>query len=259
MANVCTQCGHPLKETNKYCPFCGAPVQASPVLTEEGTPREVEDPASEHRRTGRRLLGIIGAVIVLVAGGLFVTHLISRNNARNELYKKMAVYWSEKASGDVVELTWYVNGRVDPLQYAEVGYPITAEPAMIDVSVAGDTQVTFTVTAEDEKAGTVVRTYTKTFTVKDRIAPKVSFADDPVVIEAGSEFDPASNIEMVKDDKDGELQYRQERTDEQGTAYYTWTINGNLNEAGSHYVEVYAVDAAGNDTVAFFQIQVNGQ
>ena len=266
MAKFCNQCGAPLKPETKFCPSCGAPVHvsAAPAVTEEKPqkpiPQESQDtkpvPVRDDRRTGKIILLAIVLVIAAV-GGVFLWKKISRDNARKALYDSIELRFDERAQGDTVILTWYENGKTDPCSYVTYDkYDIKASPEFIDVSVLGDTEVTYTVTAESEETGVVEKTFVKTFSVRDTTTPSISLKYTNVTVKDSDGYSIRDNIERIHDDHDGELAYREEKTEETGTAYYTLTADGDPSVPGVHVVTVYAVDEAGNEATETFVLRV---
>ncbi|MBR3359204.1 MAG: zinc ribbon domain-containing protein [Solobacterium sp.] len=259
--NYCSQCGAPMKPTAKFCSQCGAPAQTSSQpsgaagsKTEPNRERPV--PVRNERRTGVTIL-LAAILLTAAAGGAFLWNKLMQKNARKELYDSIELQYTEYAQDDPIVITWYESGKVNPLSYiVSSEYTVTASPDAIEASVLGDTTVTYTVKAETEETGIVEKTFVRTFSVRDTHAPLITLVKESVMVSEEDGYSITDNIDRIWDDHDGELEYRKEKTDAKGTAYYTLSTNGDPSLPGTHTITVYAVDASGNETTEIFVLRV---
>lgn len=132
------------------------------------------------------------------------------------------------------------------------GDSITADPETIDPAKIGTQTVTYTITRNGQ-----ISTVAETFTVSDKNAPIIKIKETSVTVRIGDEFDPASNVESVTDDIDGNLE-RKESIDP-NTAGYTLSSNVDTSKAGTYQVSVNAVDSTGNSSNQIYTVYVSEQ
>lgn len=123
----------------------------------------------------------------------------------------------------------------------------------VDTSKVGTVSVTYVVTGNEVNYGMTASKRAERFVqVIDSKPPVIELESDRVDIEAGEDYDPASNVSSVKDPVDGDIPYSEEPIE----GSYTINIDGDLGEAGDHTATVSARDINGNTDEKTFTITV---
>lgn len=134
------------------------------------------------------------------------------------------------------------------------GLTVTAYPEIIDSSVVGDTEVTFTIV--DTKNNDYTKKEKVTFTVVNEEAPSFSVTCTSKSVKLGKDFDPKS---LIKDAGSLKLVEEAPTANEDGTYEYGWyTITSNVktDKAGTYSVKFHAVGTNGVATDKTVEIKV---
>ncbi len=217
---------------------------------ENGEPKK--EAVKKRKLNKKAVTGIIALILVAVIGVAAV--LISNaNTPKDEEFtvtqiKEEIDYTEDGEPVDPMDLV--VVKRADEeseknLTKASVsdGLTVTAYPEIIDTSVVGDTEVTYTIV--DTKNNDYTKKEKISFTVVNAEAPKFSVTASSMKITVGKDFDPKS---LVKDAGDLKLVEEEPAAKEDGTYDYGWyTITSNVktDKAGSYTVKFHAVGTNG--------------
>lgn len=93
--------------------------------------------------------------------------------------------------------------------------------------------------------------------VKDTANPEIKFKKDAIELTEGDKFDPASNIESVKDPIDGDIK----KSDDEKITKNGYIIASDVNnkKAGNYTVKVTAYDVNGNKAEKSYKVTVKAK
>ncbi len=93
--------------------------------------------------------------------------------------------------------------------------------------------------------------------VVDSVAPNIELKEEKISITYGEDINLLDNISSVIDMIDGNIEYKNsEEVTEDMTNYYRLDIPSDINEVGSHTVDVVAVDKSHNISTKSFEVEV---
>ena len=118
----------------------------------------------------------------------------------------------------------------------------------IDTKKVGVQEIEFEITNGD-----IVKKVNVSVEVKDTKAPNINLNSKEVNVYLGDNFDIKSNISSVNDVIDGEIPYKEEKTDKLN---YTVTTDFDNTKVGNYNVEINAVDSNGNKNTDSYKINV---
>ena len=125
----------------------------------------------------------------------------------------------------------------------------------LDTKTVGVQEVTFEIIKDG-----VVKEVTTEIEVVDKEKPDVSVSKEKLSIYKGDSFDPKSNITLVRDQADGDLNYVSNDQVKDGEwSYYTVSSNVDTNSVGDYSVSVKAVDSSGNVTEKEYTVSVEAK
>ena len=107
------------------------------------------------------------------------------------------------------------------------------------------------------KKGSRTETVKIKVTVADTRAPKITLKKDSIEIEEGDAFDPASNIESVKDPIDGDITKSDDTTIVKDGYYITNDVN--IDSAGEYEVKITAFDRNQNKAESSYKVVVKAK
>ena len=198
--------------------------------------KPVKDPIWKNKK----IMAVIGVVLLIIAcaGG----YLYSQEQKKQQILDSIQIAFIEDP---VIEYgdTDFDYGTLIKQKTDEVILP---DP--IDSMQTGEFEVVYKV----EKEG-----YTKEFPlkieVKDTKAPVITFKNDTVSLEVGSEFKAADNIKSVVDPIDGDIAF----VADAGESNY-YVIEGSVDTAtaGEYTITIKAVDKNGNEAEKAFKVEV---
>ncbi|MDQ0361496.1 C40 family peptidase [Breznakia pachnodae] len=193
-------------------------------------------------------------ILVLILCGL-ITCVVSYGLYCN--YKKQAIINSISLtfdntineveygdSFDTKNLVTSINGKIN-------NYP------KLDTMKIGKQKLLFTVEKEGKS-----KTFAKTIEIKDTKKPEIIIKEDNPTIEVGSEYDVKSNIDVVKDPIDGDIEYiSKEDLDKESELenkinYYTIYGVIDTNVANDYEITIIAVDRNGNKAESQFILTI---
>ena len=197
-------------------------------------------PVKEPIWKNKKIMAVIGVVLLIIAcaGG----YLYSQEQKKQQILDSIQIAFVEDP---VIEYgdTDFDYGTLIKEKTDEVILP---DP--IDSLQIGEFEVVYKV----EKEG-----YTKEFplkiTIKDTKAPVITFKNDTVSLEVGSEFKAADNIKSVVDPIDGDIAF----VADAGESNY-YVIEGSVDTAtaGEYTITIKAVDKNGNEAEKAFKVEV---
>lgn len=126
---------------------------------------------------------------------------------------------------------------------------------LLDTKKVGKQVLTFQVTLEENN-----QSFDKEVEVKDTKKPVIELSKDKVTIEYKTQYKISDYIKSVKDEIDGDIQYKKlSDVKDQDTNYYTYQDNIKVDKAGNYKATVTAVDINGNKATKDISIIVNEQ
>ncbi len=188
----------------------------------------------------KKIMAAIGVVLLIIAcaGG----YLYSQEQKKQQILDSIQIAFIEDP---VIEYgdTDFDYGTLIKQKTDEVILP---DP--IDSMQTGEFEVVYKV----EKEG-----YTKEFPlkieVKDTKAPVITFKNDTVSLEVGSEFKAADNIKSVVDPIDGDIAFAEAAGENN---YYVIEGSVDTAAAGEYTITIKAVDKNGNEAEKAFKVEV---
>ncbi len=119
-----------------------------------------------------------------------------------------------------------------------------------DNKKVGEQEITVIFTNEAEKT----KEEKVKVTVKDTRKPEIKLKKDKVEITESDQFDPASNIESVKDPVDGDIK----KSDDKKLTKNGYLISSDVDnkKAGNYTVKITAYDANGNKAESSYKVTV---
>ncbi len=179
--------------------------------------------------------GIGGAIIILILIIIFVISQMNQVKVDFKLKENVIEYGS-----DLSKIEWEKLSETN-------GYKITVKE--FDTKKVGQTDIVFTVCLDD-----TCKEFTEQVEIKDTKNPEIKFKKEKLEITEGDKFDPASNIESVKDPIDGDIKKSDDK--ELTKDGYIITSDVNAKKAGSYTVKVTAYDVNGNKAEQSYKVIV---
>ncbi len=188
----------------------------------------------------KKIMAVIGVVLLIIAcaGG----YVYNQEQKKQQILNSIQITFVENP---VIE---YGDQDFD---YGTLIKEKTDEvilPDPIDSMQIGEFEVIYKV----EKEG-----YTKEFplkiVVKDTKAPVITFKNDTVSLEVGSEFKAADNIKSVVDPIDGDIAFAEAAGENN---YYVIEGSVDTAAAGEYAITIKAVDKNGNEAEKAFKVIV---
>lgn len=121
----------------------------------------------------------------------------------------------------------------------------------IDTNVVGEQEVVVEVKKEN-----IVKEVPLVISVVDKIEPNIELKEEKITLTKGDSINLLENIEIVKDDVDGEISYQDEVTEEDVFYYYLEYDGETIGDVGEHEIEVVAVDKSKNIAKANFILEI---
>ncbi len=198
--------------------------------------KPVKDPIWKNKK----IMAIIGVVLLIIAcaGG----YVYNQEQKKQQILNSIQITFVENP---VIEYgdTDFDYGTLIKEKTDEVILP---DP--IDSLQTGEFEVVYKV----EKEG-----YTKEFPlkieVKDTKAPVITFKNDTLSLEVGSEFKAANNIKSVVDPIDGDIAFAEAAGENN---YYVIEGSVDMAAAGEYTITIKAVDKNGNEAEKAFKVEV---
>lgn len=180
-------------------------------------------------------LGIAGVAAVAVIGGGYAIYEANKVSIDYVLNDNVVEYGEDQSKID-----WLKRSTTN-------GNKITA--SNFDIKKVGQTDVVFLVCVDDKCAE-----YTQKVEIKDTKKPVIKLKKDKVEISVSDKFDPASNIESVKDTVDGDIK----KSDDKKLTKNGYIITSDVDtkKAGSYSVKVTAYDVNGNKEENSYKVTV---
>ena len=170
---------------------------------------------------------LFAMVPILTFGNNFSTTL-------NELdiYNRMNIEFKEN---NTIEYASDFDG-MDFIDNVSVGKVVTI--THIDTTKLGEHKVLYII-----KQDNVEKEIYTTIEVVDTKGPEINIEKDNISIYTGEDYDITSNILSVKDELDGELEYKKEDIKETDKGYYTIESDFNKDVSSDYTVNIIAVDS----------------
>ena len=165
---------------------------------------------------------------------------------KNDIFNKLAINFKE------VKAIEYGTPNYDPMDLID-NVPkgeIISYTEDVDTNSIGPKEVSFVVKEED-----VYKVVNVEVEVVDTKKPDIEIQEDNIEIEEGNELNINDNIKQVFDQVDGDLDYKEDNTDDD-YEYYTVTTDLNTEVAGNYEVNIKAVDKNGNVSEKKFSVNV---
>lgn len=183
-------------------------------------------------------------ILVVLFAALVTTGIVMQ---RHKAYQQAYASLSLKVDKDMTEVEYGSAYNQDKLIVSSSGKVSTQDK--VDPMKVGKQKLTYVVSDTDKD---VSRDYTVTVNVKDTQGPVMQLKEDPVIITAGEDFDPSSDVASVSDPVDGDLVL----SDALNNGTYTIDSDVDTDAAGSYTVTVHAKDKNGNMTDASYTVIV---
>ena len=179
--------------------------------------------------------GIGGAIIILILIIIFVISHMDQVKVDFKLKENVIEYGSDPS-----KIEWEKLSETN-------GNKITVKE--FDTKKVGQTDIVFTVCLDD-----TCKEFTEQVEIKDTKNPVIKLKKETLEITEGDEFDPASNIESVKDPSDGDIK----KSDDKELTKDGYIIKSDVNakKAGSYTVKVTAYDVNGNKAEQSYKVTV---
>jgi len=152
---------------------------------------------------------------------------------------------------------WENNG-----ENKNVRFSVTSNVENISLDKPGNTEVIYTVTYGSEDKIRYQEDFVKNYSVFDKTAPIIKFANNKIILDYGVQFDPLKNIKSVTDNVDGEALYVDinsipDNPDDLQYFWYTLENTVKTDTPGTYNVRVLAVDTSGNSTEGQYSVIIN--
>ncbi len=208
------------------------------------------------KKFGKKEWIAISVAAVVVAGGsgygiyAYQADQAQRTSAKKEALEalnlqlqkdKGVMEYSKDVPVDALTLVTATNG-----EKADDSLVVTANPSTVDPSKIGNTDIVYTVKDKDSFGVEVSKDFNCTITVKDTKNPVITVNQDTYSLTVGDSFDPATVVQSVKDDVDGDITKTDKAPDKNEAGYYTITSDVDTATAGNYKITVDAVDKNGN-------------
>ncbi len=225
-----------------------------------------EEPKEEaviKKKLNKKLVGLI-ALILVAAIGITAIFISKEKTPKDEDFtittiKTEISYTEDGEPDDPMELVVVSRAEEETKKNPKEasiadGLTVTAYPEIIDSSVVGDTEVTYTIV--DTKNNDYTKKEKVTFTVVNEEAPCFTITCTSKSIVLGKDFDPKS---LIKDAGSLKLVEETPKANEDGTYEYGWyTITSNVktDKTGTYSVKFHAVGTNGVATDKTVEIKV---
>ncbi len=179
--------------------------------------------------------GIIGAVVTAFLIFIFIIIEMKKVKIDFELNDNVIEYGSDQS-----EIEWKKLSTTN-------GNKITVKA--LDTKKVGQVDIVFTVCLDD-----TCQEFRKQVEIKDTQNPEIKLRKETLEIIEGYEFDPASNIESVKDPIDGDIK----KSDDKEIKKDGYIIENGVNadQTGEYTVKIIAFDVNGNRTEQCYKVIV---
>ena len=224
---------------------------------------EPKEEAVKKKKLNKKLVGLI-ALILVAAIGITAVFISKEKTTKDEKFtittiKTEISYTKDGEPIDPMELIVVTSAeeetKKNPKEASiDDGLTVTAYPEIIDSSVVGDTEVTYTIV--DTKNNNYTKKEKVTFTVVNEEAPSFTITCTSKSIVLGKDFDPKT---LIKDAGSLKLVEEEPKANEDGTYEYGWyTITSNVkkDKAGTYSVKFHAVGKNGVATDKTVEIKV---
>lgn len=178
--------------------------------------------------------GIIAAVIILIIVIIFAVNAMNKVKIDFKLNDSIIEYGSDPKSID-----WMKQSTTN-------GNKITTDE--FDTKTVGQVDVKFTVCLDE-----TCQEFKEQVEIKDTQAPEIKLKKEALEMSEGDAFDPASNIESVKDPIDGDIKKIDKEITKDG---YVITSEVKTDKAGEYTVKITAFDVNGNKTELSYKVTV---
>ena len=158
----------------------------------------------------------------------------------HQLYDAMSVQFTEETT-----IEYGAKQTADDLLLSYEGGSLK-ELSPLDTKKIGEQTISATLEKDD-----VRRTFECIFTVEDTTPPAITFKTDSITLQENESFDPADNIQSIKDPVDGDLSLI---GDEETNAGYTITHDVDTSAPGTYTVHVKARDKNKNSTEKSYKV-----
>lgn len=203
------------------------------------------EPLSKERKLSRKNNKARGKLLFAMVPVLTFGNNFSTTLNELDIYNRMNVEFREN---NTIEYASEFNG-MDYIDNVSVGRVITI--THIDTTKLGEHKVLYII-----KQDNVEKEFYTTIEVVDTKGPEINIEKDNISIYVGDDYDITSNIESVKDELDGELEYKKEDIKETDKGYYTIETDFNKDKAGDYTVKIVAIDKHGNKIEKSYTISV---
>ena len=179
--------------------------------------------------------GIGGAIIILILIIIFVISQMNQVKVDFKLKENVIEYGSDPS-----KIEWEKLSETN-------GNKITVKE--FDTKKVGQTDIVFTVCLDD-----TCKEFTEQVEIKDTKNPVIKFKKEKLEITEGDKFDPASNIESVKDPIDGDIKKSDDK--ELTKDGYIITSDVKADKTGEYTVKITAYDVNGNKAEQSYKVTV---
>lgn len=224
---------------------------------------EPKEEAVKKKKLNKKLVGLI-ALILVAAIGITAVFISKEKTTKDEKFTITTIktgisYTKDGEPIDPMELIVVTRAEEETKKNPKEasiadGLTVTTYPEIIDSSVVGDTEVTYTIV--DTKNNNYTKKEKVTFTVVNEEAPSFTITCTSKSIVLGKDFDPKT---LIKDAGSLKLVEEEPTANEDGTYEYGWyTITSNVkkDKAGTYSVKFHAVGTNGVATDKTVEIKV---
>ena len=193
------------------------------------------------------LLLIIPLILMIFFGGIIYIQRSNRKIAYQQTYDSLVLEVNETLLeveyGDPFDEKAFIKSYEGEL----------SNHALVHTDKVGESDLVYTLKAEDSYGETVTRDYTYKLKVVDTHPAEIILENDVVRIYEDDEIDLNDNVMNVEDVVDGPLEYSEELKDNT----YTFETDLDTSTAGEYTVTVKAKDKNGNESTKEFRVFVD--
>ena len=179
--------------------------------------------------------GIIGVILILIVIIFLAATQLNKVKIDFKLNDNVIEYGTDETGIDWKKMTVTNGNKITVKEF--------------DTKKVGQTDIVFTVCLDD-----TCKEFTEQVEIKDTKNPVIKLKKETLEITEDDEFDPASNIESVKDPIDGDIKKSDDK--ELTKDGYIITSDVKADKAGEYTVKITAYDVNGNKAERSYKVTV---
>lgn len=198
------------------------------------------------------VIGIVIALVLAIIGTYAIVRAIN-------YYKDVDIQFAVKSEyvDEDNQMEAHIEcaeATVDALQIidysSEYELEVTADPASIDLTFPVEQEITYSISAENDKGRKVEKAYTIEVVIEDTQAPTIEFESDAITLSKGASFNAEDNVKVTDNSEVLKLVDEVPNKMSSGGYKYSWyKIDSDVDTSSpkEYTVTVTACDKYGNE------------